>query len=332
MNNDIVTSATVVKADPQTIEYKINPGAVWSDGQPITADDFNYTWRVMDPAQCPDCQMANSAGYDSIESVDGSDSGKTVTVKFNKPYVAWQTLFSPFLPAHKAATYGDLKTKAGLATSFNDGFVKNVPDWSAGPFIIKTFTSDGSVVMDQNPHWFGAKKPNLKSLVFQLVSDPTQQAAAMANHEVDVLNPPNIDTDVVKQLAGIPDVGYQIAASFASHFMFLNMNAAALKDKAIRQAIFEAVNVQNIVTKILGPYVPDPKPLTSMFFLPGQDGYQDSLSKYSYGIGDVAAATKTLQEAGYQGVGSKLKAPDGTDLPPLTFAVSAGNQVRQNEA
>lgn len=331
-NEDIISSATVVKTDPQTVEYKINPDAVWSDGTPISADDFIYTWKALDPAQCPDCQMANSAGYDSISSVEGSDGGKTVTVTFKTPYVTWQMLFSPFLPSHIAAKYGDVTTKDGLAKSFNDGFVKNVPDWSAGPFIIKEFTSDGSVVMAQNPKWFGASKPKLTTLIFRLVSDPTQQAAALANHEVDVLNPPNIDTDVVKQLADIPDVSYQIAPSFASHFMFLNMNAAPFKDKALRQAIFEAVNTQNIATKILGPYVNNPKPLTSEFFLPDQDGYQDSVGKYSYGVGDIAAATKTLQDAGYTGIGSKLQAGNGTAVPALTFAVSAGNQVRQNEA
>ena len=45
MNADLLTSATVTTASPQTIVYVINPKAVWSDGTPITADDFVYTGR-----------------------------------------------------------------------------------------------------------------------------------------------------------------------------------------------------------------------------------------------------------------------------------------------
>ena len=48
LNNQLLESACVTStgSEPQTVVYKINPKAVWSDGTPITADDFIYNWQA----------------------------------------------------------------------------------------------------------------------------------------------------------------------------------------------------------------------------------------------------------------------------------------------
>ena len=46
MNNQLLTSAVQTTTSPQTIVYKLNPKAEWSDGTPITADDFIYNWQA----------------------------------------------------------------------------------------------------------------------------------------------------------------------------------------------------------------------------------------------------------------------------------------------
>src|SRR5579862_6515243 len=46
LDTEVVTSASVVKTNPQTIVYQINPKAVWSDGVPISASDFIYNWQA----------------------------------------------------------------------------------------------------------------------------------------------------------------------------------------------------------------------------------------------------------------------------------------------
>jgi len=44
LDTDVVQSAEVVSLNPQTVVYQINPKAVWSDGTPVTAQDFVYDW------------------------------------------------------------------------------------------------------------------------------------------------------------------------------------------------------------------------------------------------------------------------------------------------
>jgi peptide/nickel transport system substrate-binding protein len=46
LNKDLLTSAAVTSTSPQTVVFKINPKATWSDGTPITAQDFIYNWQA----------------------------------------------------------------------------------------------------------------------------------------------------------------------------------------------------------------------------------------------------------------------------------------------
>jgi glutathione transport system substrate-binding protein len=330
LNSAVATKAEKVSDSPQTVKYTLNPKAVWSDGTPIGADDFDYTWRAMDPRQCPKCQASNTAGYDRIKSVTGSDGGKTVTVVFDQGYVDWKALFSPVLPAHVAATYGPVNTPAGLEKSFNEGLAKTVPKFSGGPFRIEEFTSDGSVVMVKNEKWYG-KPANLDKLVFRLITDVSQQPTSLANDEVDIIYP-NPQVDIVQQVDELPNVKYQVTPGASVHQIWLNMNAAPMKDKALRKAIFQAVSVQDVIDKTIGQFDDTAKPLKNHMFIEGSPGYTDVVSEFEYGIGDAEKAKKTLTDAGYTGVGSKAVAPDGKPVPQLRFAVQAGDKLRASEA
>ena len=87
----------------QVVTYKINPKAVWSDGQPITAKDFEFTWQIQksaDPAKGGCAALLTTVGYDQIASVEGSDNDKTVTVTYAKPFADWKSLFYAVPAAH----------------------------------------------------------------------------------------------------------------------------------------------------------------------------------------------------------------------------------------
>ncbi len=102
---ELLTEApTLDEVDGKQVNvYTVNPDAVWSDGTPITAADFAFTAKVQDAEfveACPDGGVVGSIGYDQIESINGSDDGKTVTVTYGTPrYADWQALFT-LLPAH----------------------------------------------------------------------------------------------------------------------------------------------------------------------------------------------------------------------------------------
>ena len=106
-DSNLVSSVKLTKKNPQTVVYKINPKAKWSDGVPINADDFIYNWQAQSgSAKFTDkggkpFEPASTSGYNQIKSVTGANGGKTVTVVFSKPYGDWKALFSPLIPASR---------------------------------------------------------------------------------------------------------------------------------------------------------------------------------------------------------------------------------------
>ena len=108
---DFLQSAEVTGgAARQTVVYRINPKAVWSDGRPITAADFAAQWHALS-GRDSGFWAAHNDGYDRIAAVRRGASDREVKVTFARPYAAWRALFTPLYP--RAVTGGH--------AAFNDG-------------------------------------------------------------------------------------------------------------------------------------------------------------------------------------------------------------------
>ncbi len=329
LNTDLMVSAKQTSTNPQTLVYKIRPDAVWSDGTPIDAKDFDFFWKTSDGSHCPNCAAAVTAGYDQIKSLTPSDGGKTVTIVMRTPYSDWQSMFGTIYPAHLAAQHGDLTSAAGLAKAFK-WFDTTQPTYSGGPYQVSGKADKLTAVTEvPNPKWYGKVKPSLDRLVFRIITDQTQEVPALQNHEVQAIYPqPNADiTGAVDKLSGQGIDSYLGKGLQWEHLDFNEANSL-LKDKTLRTAILTAVNRNQVIAKTIGQFVPNAKPLNNHMYVPGQPGYQDNVSSTGQGSGDVAKAKKMLTAAGYTGVGSKLKNKAGKAIN-LRCAYTAGNQLRQ---
>ena len=316
---------------PLTIQYKIKPEAVWSDGTPISAKDFIYLWKTNNGKDCPDCTLAGTTGYDLMEKVEGSDNDKTVTVTYKTPYPDWKSLFSgttPLFPAQVAAKSGDINTAAGLSKAFN-AFKGATPDWSGGPYKFSDYQKDVSVTLVPNDKWYGKTKPALDKVIFKIIEDQAQQIPAMQNKEIQaMISQPNLD--MVTKIKSMTGVNYNLASGPTWEHIDLNLKNKYLADKALRQAIFTAIDRQAIIDKTIGPFFQGAAPLNSHNIIGDkQPGYKDVITPTGQGKGDAAAATKILTDAGYKVEGGKLKTKAGAAVPPLRFGFTNGNQLRQ---
>jgi peptide/nickel transport system substrate-binding protein len=331
MNNELLDSVKVTSTNPETIVYKIKANAMWSDGTPITANDFIYNWKVQNGQDCPNCTPATTTGYDQITSVAGSDNGKTVTATFSKPFTDWKQNWgssSPIYPAHIAAEHGDIETPQGLAAAYT-WFGKNVPMYSGGPFQIDNFTNNESVTLVPNPRWYGLR-PKLDRVIYRIITDARQEPTALQNHEVQVIYPqPQVDQ--VQQVRRIPGVSSFIGLGLSWEHFDLNLANNYLADPALRTAMFTAVDRQAIIDKTVGQFTDKIKPLNSHNFVPQESGYEDVVSATGQGSGNLAQAKQILTGAGYRIDGGQLKTPIGMTVPPMRIRYTVGNQVRQVE-
>jgi peptide/nickel transport system substrate-binding protein len=142
LNTVVVDKAQQTSTSPQTIEYHINPKAVWSDGTPITYKDFAAMWKSLNGVDTKYI-VPSTTGYDRIASVDKGATDQDVKVVFKSSYGEWQSLFSPIMPASLNAT----------ADSFNKAWV-NGPALSGGPFKVGSIDKTAkTVTLVHNDKW-----------------------------------------------------------------------------------------------------------------------------------------------------------------------------------
>jgi len=317
LNNELMDSAEQTSADPQTIVYKIKQEAVWSDGTPVSADDFIYLWKNLN-GSVKDNDVASTTGYDQIKSVKGSDDGKTVTVVFAEPFTDWKSLFYGLLPAHYMEK---------VAGGWNTGLDKNPEKIPVnGPFKVSTWEQGQSLTLVRNDRYFGPKA-HLDSVVFRFLPESTTQPAALQNSEVDLIYP-QPQLDLVAQVKALPDVTSELNIGLSFEHFDFNFKNEHLADPAVRKAIATGMNIPELVNRTVKQFTDQAQPLGNRIWLPGQKYYQDHFGEY--GKGDTAGATKLLEDAGYAKGADGVYAKGGQRLS-LRISTTAGNQLRETQ-
>ncbi len=290
LDTDVITSAELVGVSPQTVEYQINPAAVWSDGVPVTANDFIYAWHAqsgtgVDVTGAPD-QVVSTLGYRDIASVTGSNQGKTVQVVFRTPYADWAALFGNLLPAHVAVHAG-----------WNTGFATSNPAVlvSAGPWIVQSFVPGQRIVLVRNPRWWGTP-PHLASIVLQAVPDMTVQTADLTAGRAQVVQLPGFDQRTLAAVSSSPQLTSDANVGTTLLQLVLNARHPLLAQIAARQGIADLIDRQTLVAEDVKPLEPWVGMLGNHLFSNAQPGYSDNGSAF-HGA-DLAVASRLLAAAG----------------------------------
>ena len=282
LNKELMDSASQTSTDPQTIVYKIKPEAVWSDGTPVSADDFVYVWKNLN-GSIKGNDVAATTGYDQIESVKGSEGGKTVTVVFSEPFTDWKSLFYGLLPAEYMA-----KVPGGWNTGL-DKSPEKIP--VNGPYAVSGWEQGQSLTLARNDKYFGPKA-HLDSIVFRFLPESTTQPAALQNNEVDLIYP-QPQLDLVAQVKALPDVTSELNIGLSFEHLDFNFKNEHLADPNVRRAIATGLNISELVDRTVKQFTDEAKPLGNRIWLPGQPYYQDHFGQY--GKADVAGRPSCLR-------------------------------------
>lgn len=308
-NEDLVTAIELVSEDPQVVEYTIHPDAVWSDGTPITADDFAFMWEAQsDPESA--YTPAGTNGYELITSVEGSDDGKTVTVTFSEPYADWGALFDYVFPRHAFEAAGDGDAAVGWTEAFRPENLDVSEIVSGGPYTVESYEQGQSVVLVANDAYWG-EPPATERLVFLFITDAAQQPAALANGEIHG-GFPQAQLDLLQQVQNISSAEYEIGfGTFWEHLDF-NLENPILAELEVRQAIALGLDRDEIVARIPGQFSDEVETLNNRVFFPGSPNYVDNSG--DFGARDVEAAKAALESAGWTAGSDGIYEKDGQRL------------------
>jgi peptide/nickel transport system substrate-binding protein len=222
----------------QIITYRINPEAVWSDGEPISGEDFVYTALQIRDGD----DIFDKTGYSLIESVEAPDE-KTAVVTMSSEYGLWRSLFSgdySLLPSHIL----DGEDRAAI---MSDGY-----EFSGGPWKIDSWVRGTSVTLVPNENYWG-EKPQLEKVTFQFITDTAAAFQALKSGQVQALYP-TPQLDALSQIeAGVPNTNIEVDPDTGNlEAIWINNEAFPFDSVVTRQALAYSIDRPAIVERLYG--------------------------------------------------------------------------------
>ena len=293
--------------DGRLLKFTLKKGIRWTDGQPLTARDVEFTYRLMIDPKTPTAYAEDFLAVKEFK-LTGEYSFE---VRYDKPFArALVTWASSILPRHLLEGQDLLKTPLTRQPV------------GAGPYMLKSWTAGDRLVLVANPDYFEGRA-FIDEVVMRVVPDQSTQFMELKSGNLDQIN-----LSPQQYLYQTKDQGwaanyrkFQYVAS-AYTYMGFNLKSRLFSDVRVRRAINHALNKDEIVRGVLsglgqaagGPYKP------------GTWAYDAKIPANEY---DPALAKKLLAEAGWT-----RRAPDGPlmdkDGRPFAFTIltNQGNSQR----
>lgn len=341
---ELATGYTV-SDDGLTYTFTLREGLAWSDGEPLTAEDFVYSWqRAADPANGAVYSYLYSiiAGYgtDAGLAVSASEDGLSFTVELAAPcpYMLDLAAFPAFYPVPQhcvEAAEGYLNEDGSLldsgAWATEAGFV------TSGAYTLESWTHDESMVYVKNPNYWNAQSVTMERLEFMLSADDATIYAAYRAGDLDFID--TVPADEMPALLESGDPEFYVADNLGTYFLCFNVNSPMFEGMTDAQA----ANVRKAISMLIDrTWISETVRLTeppANTFVPaamadGNGGiFRQNDDAYTYpdaeDVGymsltsDVEGAIALLEEAGYTFEGGVLSAET-----PLSFEylVNPGTQ------
>ena len=302
--------------DGRTWTFRLDPNLVWSDENPVTANDWVATFRyAADPAHAWDFTWFWSPVIKGFaDAVEGTIPPDQIGVR--QGATPQELIFETVDPAQYLPAmllYSLPLTAAALERT--GPLYNNNPETavSSGPFILTEWVRDQYVVYGRNPSYRGSLQVPIQRVVAKLAAPATHFSLYEAG-EIDFMDEPapadlqvmQADPELAKQI-------YQGVGDFRVDYLFFDVTKAPFDNLKVRQAFSHVVDRDTIKQQILGP-VGNP---AYSFLAPGfpasnMDAYKD-IQNF-----DPAVGKQLLTEAGY---------PDGEGFPKLELWLRAPTPV-----
>ena len=315
-----------------TWRFKLKPGIKWSNGEPLTAFDFEYAWkRLVDPAT--GSPYASYLQYAHMENVDEIIAGTLSPDKLGVKAVDDETLeitlttAVPYLPkllAHTAMApvpknmiekYGNQWTNAG---NFVGNGAYQLQDWQVNEYI----------KLIRNDHYWDNENSVIDEVIFLPITSEMTEAQRYRAGEIDITA--TIPIDLFKKLqAEIPDE-INISPYLCTYYYGINNSREPFTDIRVREALKLALDQELLTNRVkaqgdIPAYSFTPPYISGLEALTVPDWFNTPMAERS------ARAKALLKEAGYDAQNPlKIKLLYNTSDLHKKMAIAAGSILKQN--
>lgn len=323
---DLAESYTI-SDDRMTYTFTMRDNLKWSDGTPLDARDFEYSWK-RGAASANGFENGSLfdviSGYPDDLDVKASEDGKTLTVKLMSPcpYFLQLCITAPYVPLQKRQIENAEGYKNASGKVVNpSAWAADAPIVSCGAYVLETWVHNSRMTLKKNPYYYDADNVSVDTIDLMINSDATSLYAAYTAGDISILER-SIPADIFPTLKGSPEL--HITESNTSASIIFNENADIFKGMTqqeaatFRKALGQVIDRQFIVDVVISSpakpatsYVPESISAGAgykFFETPGYD-YPKGAGYYST-VPDIEGARKMLESIGYKfGKNGKLLNP-----------------------
>ena len=282
-----------MSSDGLTYTFHLRPGIKWSNGVPVTSQDFVKSWeRALNP------KTTSEYSYQLYYLVNGEAYGTGKLTDFSKVGVKApddQTLVVTL--AHPTAFFLELTSFQTLCPVYLPCIQKYGMDWikpgkmvSNGPYMLKEWRLSDYILLKANPYYW--RPVAINSIKVLPTSSPTACLNLFCSGKTDlILDKTSIPPQLVQDLRDKPY--FHSDPYGATAFLRFNVTRKPFTDVRVRQALALALDKKDIVEKITRAG----EPVATTLVPPGSPGYVGPKGLPR----DLEKARQLLAEAGYPG-------------------------------
>ena len=225
-----------ISEDRLSYTFTLRDGVKWSNGDPVTAQDFEYAWlRAMDPETAGQSSYLVSqyirggsefgAGEGSAEDVaieTPDDRTLEVTLENPTPFFLGLTTSTPYLPQKMefVERQGERYALGAKALLYN------------GPYTLTDFDPTQGATFVKNEDYWDKENVHIERVEGKVVTDV---AAAVNLYETGELDVTEISADYVDEYEGSP--AFEPTVMFATSYLDMNQDSPAFRNQNIRKAM-----------------------------------------------------------------------------------------------
>jgi oligopeptide transport system substrate-binding protein len=289
-----------VSADGLVYTFHIRPSARWSNGDPLTAGDFVYSFRrILTPAfaasysymlwPIKNAEAFNSGRIDDFSKVgvDALDAATLrVTLERPTPYLPALAAHTTWLPVHRPSVekFGRMDER-GTKWTRPGNLVGN------GAFTLAEWIPNGKVAVARNPLYWNAAKTRLNRIEFFPFEQPTTEELNYRSGQLHTTYA--LPTSKIATYRGHKPPDLRIDPVLSSFYLFINVTRPPFDNPKLRLALSHAVDREALSHDVMNSVYPPARSLTP----PDCGGYTARAQVSD----DFAEARRLLAEAGFPG-------------------------------
>lgn len=311
-----------ISDDGTVYTFHLREGLKWSDGTPLTANDFVYSiQRVLTPATTAQYySMMSDYIKGAKEFYEGTGTAEELGAKALDDNTLEITLLQPtsffidlvsmwcYFPVQKAT----IDANGDRWTASADTYVCN------GPFKMEQINLGEGYVLVKNENYWDADNVTLEKLTFRFILDSATALTAYESGDVDgIRSIPS--ADYARLVAS--NAGVNVVPNYGTVYYNINCSKAPYNDPLVRKALNLAIDRKTIIENVVQI---DATPAFS-YLAPGYgvNGKDITEGRGTFGLSetaDVEAAQAALAEAGY---------PNGEGFPTLQLSYYSNDTVKK---